>query len=203
MSTSTIDDLYDRGDRHRDDLNELFKTTRCIDERLGNALQCFNNRIEAISHQTSLQASANGRAIEASEVSKRRIHDLEETSKRGEGLAAALDVHVKQTAMRFQGISEQVFEHGQLLHSLQAVISTLESRVETLEGIPSRRCTGCNKVIQPAKASHLKCENCYLSKKSRPCTICSKQYLPVHFSYKICPPCYLARKERKTKKQNP
>lgn len=199
---SAIDELYEKGKRHRDDLNELFQTTRATDERFSNVFRNFNSKIEANSNQISLQAAAKRRAIEAREALNRRIQDLEETVKEGKGLAASLDVHVQQTAMRFRSISGQVREQGQLLQSLQAIISTLTSSVQTLEAVPSRRCSNCEKVIQPVKASHTKCEDCYLSKKRRPCTICSSTYLPVHFSYKICPCCYHAKKDRKAKKQN-
>ena len=94
---SNIDELFDRGDRHREELNELYRITKATDQRLGHGIHSLQSKIEATSNQISLQASANGRAIEASEASNRRIQDLKEIAEKGEGLAATLDVHVKQT----------------------------------------------------------------------------------------------------------
>jgi len=197
---SNIDELFDRGDRHREELNELYRITKATDQRLGHGIHSLQSKIEATSNQISLQASANGRAIEASEASNRRIQDLKEIAEKGEGLAVTLDVHVKQTTRKFKGISDQIRQQIQQIQVLQTIVSTLTSRIESLEAIPSRRCTSCAKVIQPAKASHLKCEDCYLSKNTRSCTVCRLPYLPVHFSYKTCPKCYTVKKERKSKK---
>ena len=171
---SNIDKLFDRGDRHREELNELYRLTKATDQRLGHSIHSLQSKIEATSNQISLQASANGRAIEASEASNRRIQDLKEIAEKGEGLAATLDVHVKQTTRKFKGISDQIKQQIQQIHNLQTIVFTLTSRLESLEAIPSRRCTACAKVIQPAKASHLKCEDCYLSENIRSCTVSSR-----------------------------
>ena len=186
LTMSPIEELYEKGDRHRNDLNELYRITNATDQRLDNAIRDINSRLNDTSDQTSS-----------------KIQDLEKTLERGKGYAFELEVHVKETARRFRGITDLCNQQRQQIHSLQTLVSTLTTRLDVLEAIPSRRCTSCAKVIQPIKASHLKCEECYLNKRSRTCTICSSSYLPVHFSYTICPPCYLTKKRKKNQKAKP
>ena len=199
---SNIDELFDRGDRHREEIEELWRTTTTTEQRQGTQIQHITSRLNAVSDQVSLQASAKEKTTEASEASNRRIHDLEETVKKGKGSALELDVHVKETARRFRGLTDQCNQQRQQIESLQALVSTLTTRLEAQEAIPTRRCTSCDKAIKPAKQTHVKCEECYLRKRSRTCTICSLNFLPVHFSYKVCPPCYITKKAKKPKRRH-
>ena len=200
---SEIDELYEKGDRHRKELNNLFQITRATDERLCDSIRKVNARFANTSAiiQT-VKDTAKGMAHEAAEASTRRIQVLEQNFEKGEGCALKLEVHVKQTTNGLRSINDQSIQHQNRIVQLENIVADLTRRWIELEAVPSRRCSSCAKVIRPKKASHLKCEDCYLTKRSRSCTICSSSYLPIHFSYKICPSCYLTKKAKQTKKQS-
>jgi len=200
---SAIDELYEKGDRHRNELNELYQITRATNQRLGDTITKINARFNhTTANLQTFTDTAKGRANEAAEASNRRIQVLEKNFEKGEACALKLDVHVKQTATGLRSINDQSSQHQNRISQLEGIVADLTRRLIELEAVPSRRCSSCAKVIRPSKASHLKCEDCYLTKRSRSCTICSSSYLPVHFSYKICPPCYLTKKAKQAKKQN-
>ena len=135
--------------QHLNDTYErtVWRTTTTTEQRQGTQIQHITSRLNAVSDQVSLQASAKEKTTEASEASNRRIHDLEETVKKGKGSALELDVHVKETASRFRGLTDQCNQQRQQIESLQALVSTLTTRLEAQEAIPTRRCTSCDKEI--------------------------------------------------------
>lgn len=154
-----------------------------------------------------LQETANGRACAASEATHKRIQDLEESVSRGEGIGDELNVHILQTNARQKFFSEAISANScevralkKLVESQADQIEALTKRLEQLEAVPTRRCTSCSKVIRPTKPTHLKCDDCHLSKKLRSCTTCSEKFYPDHYSYKICHFCYIKKKAKKQSK---
>jgi hypothetical protein len=192
MSSSDDYDDYvdDRLHRHRKDINKLFDKSKCTDSRL----KSINSQLH------SLQATANGRANAASEAVYGRIQVIEETVKKGEGIADTMNVHIYQVNSRLRVLADEAEAHRRENIELRSLVKDLTTRLEQLEAVPTRRCTSCSIVIRPAKPTHLKCDNCYSSSKERTCTKCTETFYPVHYSYKICPSCYLKKKAKKSQK---
>ena len=182
---------YDRRlNRHRNDLSDLFNIA---EENRKKCKTIYTARDE-------LLASDKGRVTAAGEATDRQIQDLKEQARRGEAIADTVKLIEIQTAMRLKAISAERDTHIQRTTDLEDIVKDLTSRIQKMEAIPTRKCTSCQVAIRPTKASHMKCEDCYLAKRTKSCTTCQTKFVPIHYSYKICPTCYLLKKASKAKK---